>query len=45
MKANIVNEKKKRKSKKEIQRKSENWFHRTESSENYMSIGEEDTKS
>ena len=44
MKANI-DSKKKKKLKKEIQRKSENWFHRAENSETYMSIGEEATKS
>lgn len=43
MKANI--DSKKNKKKKEIQRKSENWFHRAENSETYMSIGEEATKS
>ena len=42
MKAHIV---KKIFLKKEIQRKSENWFHRVENSETYMSIGEEATKS
>ena len=42
MKENIV---KKFFLKKEIQRKSESWFHRVENSETYMSIGEEATKS